>query len=274
MIHLKLINIFRKGSRTYFTASAMFPPKVLQKVIVLYAFVRQADDLVDSIPAREKEFFVFKQNVTKAFDGQKTGDVVIDSFFELKKEVGFEDMWIKEFMASMEEDLTNNKKESLNETKKYIHGSAEVVGLMMARILDLPQKANHFAKKLGEAMQWANFIRDIKEDNDLGRIYFPLSELKRFNLPDLQTKTALNNKNSFYKFINFQIDRYFQLVKDAEIGFSYISKKHLVPIKTATDMYNFTMTKIKKDPLIVYKKKIKPSRIRILKQSVCNYFTL
>ena len=58
----------------------------------------------------------------------------------------------------------------MEELIDYMYGSAEVVGLMMARIMGINREADFCARMLGRAMQYINFIRDIDEDGKLGYV--------------------------------------------------------------------------------------------------------
>ncbi len=82
------------------------------------------------------------------------------------------------FFDSMQLDTTVRRYDSLDDIINYMHGSAEVVGLMMARMMGLPEEALPLAAMQGRAMQYANFVRDIGEDNHLGRCYFPEEDLR------------------------------------------------------------------------------------------------
>ena len=68
----------------------------------------------------------------------------------------------------------------------------------------------------------------------------------------------------FDGFVAKQLETYNVWQKEAEKGFSYIPYRYLISIKTASDMYNWTAREIKKDPFVVYKKKLKPSAPQIV----------
>ena len=261
------VKIFRKGSKTYFTASLFFPPEVRRDVFSLYAFVRTADDYVDSVPQRKKEFYKFKELYLESLKSRKkSGNEIIDDFIDLFYRKKFKSEWVSAFLESMELDLTKKKYKSIDETLHYIYGSAEVIGLFMARILDLPKKADKHAQMLGRAMQMINFIRDIAEDNSFGRSYLPLNG----KMKSLDYSFSFSNKDMFDAFIRRNSLLYKKWQKSAEEGYQYIPKRYLVPIKTAADMYLWTASKIEKNPMIVYEKKVKPSRFRILKTLIAN----
>ena len=89
---------------------------------------------------------------------------------ELMNKYQFEPQWIEAFLDAMEADLHKKTYHTIDELLAYIYGSAEVVGLMMAQIMNLPESSWEAAKAQRKAMQLINFIRDIAEDNQLGRV--------------------------------------------------------------------------------------------------------
>ncbi len=158
------------------------------------------------------------------------------------------------------------------ELDQYLYGSAEVIGLMISKLLRLEKESAIYARRLGKAMQYINFIRDIAEDNALGRTYIPQSELKKYNLTDLKYETTQEHKEEFIKLIREQITIYFRWQRKAERGFNYIPPKYLVAVKTASDLYKWTAVQIYKDPFIVYSKKVKPSMKTIITHATQNMF--
>ncbi len=274
MVDKTLYSIFKGGSKTYFYSTIFFPERAKEDVFKLYSFVRKADDLVDSIPQQSEEFFEFKDKYHEAMKGTITGDVVIDSFVEVSNRKNFEPKWTDAFLNSMEMDITKSTYKNLDELMIYLYGSSEVIGLFMARILDLHEYSFTAARHLGRAMQFINFIRDISEDLVLGRVYFSQEDLEEFKLPSLTLKDTKERPKEFKEFIQKQLNTYFDWQKKAEEGFPYIPKRYLIPIKTASDMYNWTGKTISKDPFIVYKRKVKPSISRIVSTIAYNSILL
>lgn len=272
--------IFKKGSTTYYFSSRFFPKRVRDDVYRLYSFVRVADDYVDDDKPQPKKLLDLEKSYKTArkdstFDAtaHKWDDIdtrVIKHIVRLQHKFKFEDSWIEAFFASMKMDIEPKKFKTLDNVLEYVHGSAETVGLMMAKVLKLPEDAYEFAKAQGRAMQWINFIRDIDEDNKKGRLYFPESELKKFGLKDLSRETAKENPEKFKKFIQFQLDRYHKWQAEADKGVGYIPERLQVPVNTAVDMYNWTARKIAANPMIVFDKKIKPHKRRVIRQIIKN----
>jgi phytoene synthase len=265
-----LLEIFKRGSITYFNSSRLFPRRIREEVTKLYAFVRLADDMVDSIPQRVEDFYRFREDYERAERGEEVQDRVIREFVELKRRRGFRREWVEGFLNSMEMDLHKRVYETETELLEYMHGSAEVVGLMMARIMGLSPEADPYAMMLGRAMQYVNFIRDLSEDIDMGRQYLPLQEAKSFGLEDLTRSEIQSKEENFRDFMRSQVLKYLSWQGVAEKGYRYIPLRLLVPVKTAADMYKWTARVIYGDPFIVLRRKVKPRKERIIAAGLIN----
>jgi phytoene synthase len=264
VIDRTIYEIFRRGSRTYFYSTLFLPPAAREDVFALYSFVRTADDYVDAVPQEVEGFYALTERYASAIAGEATGDVVVDSFVELSSRKGFDPAWTEAFLRSMESDVTVASYQTIRDLEGYLYGSSEVVGLMMARVLDLAPESYPAAQGLGRAMQYVNFIRDIAEDLTLGRTYFPLVEMDQFGLDDLSAAIAARYSDRFAAFVRYQIGRYRAWQEQAETGFAFIPRRYLIPIRTASDMYCWTARTIERNPAIVHRRKVKPSVARIV----------
>lgn len=262
--------VFRQGSQTYFNSSRFFPRKFRDEVAILYAFVRTADDFVDAVPQDPEGFEAFAEGYSRARDGIASEDHIIQSFVELERERRFDPEWTQAFLHSMRLDLHKQVYETLEETLEYVFGSAEVIGLYMARMMGLPRDADHPAAMLGRSMQFINFIRDIDEDNSLGRTYLPIGET---GMNDLRAPSAEASPAEFTSFIRHQVERYQFWQREAEQGYAYLPRRFRIAIKTASDMYNWTGEQIAKNPFLVFTRKVKPKKGRIVLRALGNAVT-
>jgi len=273
--------IFKTNSTIFFISSFFFPRGIRQDVFDLYSFVRVADDYVDQVPADADGFYCLRrmwdETITNPHyqtsrDETDSTDVrVIKNMIRVARKHHFDLSWIDAFMVSMQSDLVYKEYQTIDETLHYIHGSAEVVGLMMANIMGLTPEAAEASKLQGRALQTINFIRDIHEDNHLGRQYFPAEELQQFNLPNLTRQTAHRQPQDFNSFMHFQLDRYDTWQAEAYTGYKYIPRRLRIALQTSTDMYNWTAQQIRKNPMLIYDKKIKPSTTRVIWTALTNY---
>ncbi len=153
--------------------------KYREGIYSIYGFVRYADEIVDTFTDQDQRviFEEFRQETYKAIERKFSINPIIDSFQMAVRKYSIDHELIEAFLLSMEMDLTHDiySPETL---KTYIYGSAEVVGLMCLRVFyyNEPEKYDQLvipARKLGEAFQKVNFLRDAHDDfNEKGRIYF------------------------------------------------------------------------------------------------------
>lgn len=270
--------LFRNASTTYYFSSRFFPKGVRDDVFKLYSFVRVVDDYVDQVPS---DIESFKYIVRRWQSTRKGGDYgrfkpVDDSLNErvlgnicyIVHRFDCDPAWIDDFLRSMAMDIRKRRYQTIRDTMEYMYGSAEVIGLLMAKVLRLPNAATHFSTLQGRAMQYINFLRDIQEDAELGRSYFPSSELKKFGLERLNETAALKNPEAFKKFMRFQIKRYQAWQDEASKGFEFVPRRMRVAIRTAADMYAWTAKRIEKDPFVVFEKKVKPKKGRVVRRAI------
>ena len=173
-------SIFQRGSTTYYHSTKLFPTKIRKDVTTLYCFVRVVDDFVDAVPQDLESFNSFKDDYYKALSGKEVNNSIISNYIELSYRKGFESEWTDAFLKSMEMDTYKSEYNNLGELNDYLYGSSEVIGLMMNKVMNIDERAHDSARYLGKAMQFINFIRDIDEDLDLNRTYFPKDTLAKF----------------------------------------------------------------------------------------------
>lgn len=155
-------------------------PRFREPIKSIYAYVRFADEIVDTFHAHDKRRLLdeFRSDTRRAMADGISLNPVLHSFQRVAQLYGVGPELIDPFLDSMAMDLAQDSHdtESFN---TYIHGSAEVVGLMCLRVFCEGDQAKYeqlkpAAKRLGAAFQKVNFLRDIQDDHAaLGRTYFP-----------------------------------------------------------------------------------------------------
>lgn len=172
--------IARKYSTSFSIAIKLIDKSIRNDIYNIYGFVRVPDELVDTLrPIDCKE--QLEGYVEQTYSSMKTGvssNPVIHAFVATAKKYSIPKSIIQPFFDSMLSDI-NKKNYTDKEYKKYIYGSAEVVGLMCLMVFvdgdkKLFNKLEPSASALGSAFQKVNFLRDFQSDNiNLGRVYFP-----------------------------------------------------------------------------------------------------
>lgn len=182
----------RLTTKNYSTSFSM-GVRLLQKefrlpIYAIYGFVRVADEIVDTFHNHNKEYLLcdFRRDTFSAIKYEISTNPILHSFQLVVNKYRIDHALIEAFLDSMEMDLTD-KEHDAESFKKYVYGSAEVVGLMCLRVFYEEDDKGYEsliypARKLGEAFQKINFLRDIHSDSqERGRFYFPGTNLEKLD---------------------------------------------------------------------------------------------
>lgn len=165
------------------------------------------------------------------------------------------------FLEAMQMDLTVRRYATYRDLEGYMRGSAAAVGTMMSCVMGAPRDArtNQAAQSLGNAMQLTNFLRDVGEDADRGRIYLPLDELDNFSVRE---SDILNRRLTpeFVELMRFQVARSRALYNEAHVGLRELQGAPLRAVVLARDLYARILDRIEAQNYDVYRRRARTSR--------------
>ena len=229
--------------KTYYLATLILPKAKRRHVHALYGFARFADEIVDDLAStlseaeKAKALTQWGASIISDLRSGASEDLIGRALVNTVNEYKIPISYFEAFMESMAMDLTVTRYHNYQELRKYMYGSAVVIGLEMLPILGYSdERAIEAAAALGEAFQLANFIRDIAEDLERGRIYMPLDELAQYGV----TEGALLKRTmtpELVEAIKFQIARVRQLQSVADAGIQYLDPISQPSIRAASELY-------------------------------------
>ncbi|MFF5361870.1 phytoene/squalene synthase family protein [Streptomyces scabiei] len=171
-----------RHGRTYFLATRLLPVERRPAVHALYGFARWADDIVDSLDTdlpphrRAADLGLLHERLEQGLRDGDSPEPVVLALADTARRYAIDHRHFRDFMASMRSDLEVTDYPTYDALRAYTHGSAAVIGLQMLPILGtvVPrEEAAPHAAALGLAFQLTNFLRDVGEDLDRGRVYLP-----------------------------------------------------------------------------------------------------
>ena len=252
----------RAYGTSYFISTYFFPKLLRERTWVLYAFVRYPDEIVDTqeknpTTAKEK-ILAWKNEWTRAYAGATDVHPILRANAVLWKECSIPFEYSDIFLGAMIQDTTKNRYQTYTELEAYMYGSATVVGYMMSYIIGFTDNALIYAKALGEAFQLTNFLRDIKEDLDRGRVYIPQQDWATYNVTetDFQNTSMTSNMKEL---ILHEIEINEHLYSEALKGISLLDKGGRRAVRIALYLYKEIMEQIKQDPTRVWKERVRVS---------------
>lgn len=253
--------IFRRYSRTYYYSAHFFPRSIRAHVCALYAFFRLPDEIVDDIKRDDpfadprRELSRFREEFERAWSAGVTSHAILRAYCATALRFGIPKAWSDSFLDSMAMDLSVTRYETYDDLRRYVYGSAEVVGLMMAKVLGVPGEGLAAARELGLAMQLTNFYRDIAEDWDRGRIYVPLEELERFGIRETEWHSSVSPEK-FSALMHFQTERNWEQYRRAHSGLRLIPRQSRLAVALSSTGYQRTLQCITQEPMIVWRQRV------------------
>jgi len=229
--------------KTYYLATLLLPPAKRPYVHALYGFARYADEIVDDLAStltdeeKAQALTSWGDAFLAQYDQLTSDDPICAAVLDTVHRWNIPRAHFEAFLRSMTMDLTITEYETYDDLYEYVYGSAAVIGLQMVPILEPTDPAAYaHATELGVAFQLANFIRDVGEDLERGRVYLPLSELAAHGV----TREVLEQRiatPAVKAALREQIARVRQLEEKSRAGIDMLSPEARPCIETARILY-------------------------------------
>jgi phytoene synthase len=187
--------ITKKASSTFYLGSSIFPRRERKHVWAIYAFCRHADDLVDESGLTKEEIkkrleFLREIIVNVREDKWQSefySDEIKSVAIALRDTFGKHEFVTQgPFLRLIEGvaiDLDKKDFSSTNELTDYCDKVAGGVGQIICELLGIKDTQSIAdARKMGNAMQLTNILRDIGEDQARGRVYIPHEKLVEYQI--------------------------------------------------------------------------------------------
>ncbi|MCS7483486.1 phytoene/squalene synthase family protein [Umezawaea endophytica] len=235
--------------RTYYLATRLLRREQRPAIHALYGFARWADDIVDEVhdgrsaEQRAAELSGVERRLFAGLEAGSSDDPVIAAVVDTARRYDIDHRHFVDFTASMRMDLTVTEYPTHADLARYVRGSAAVIGLQVLPVLgtSVPrEEAEPAAAALGVAFQMTNFLRDVGEDLDRGRVYLPLDELAAFGVdrPLLEHARRTGRADQrVRRALAHQVARTRAVYREAEPGIAMLAPRSRPCVDTAFRLY-------------------------------------
>ena len=253
--------IHRRYGRTFYLATRLLPRDRQPHVHALYAFARVADEMVDSPGCAEpRDFLAWRTTATELLDHDHpphaVAEPVLAATWHTLRRYDLDPHLLEEFLDSMQQDLTVTRYATWEDLRGYMRGSAAVIGELMAPLLGAQgSDALVRAGRLGEAFQLTNFIRDVGEDFERGRVYLPQADLERFGATDDDIAEGVRSgrvSEPVRQVIAFEIARARTLYAESEAGIAAVDRWARPCLRAASRLYAQILDEVEAADLDVF----------------------
>ncbi|WP_280221645.1 phytoene/squalene synthase family protein [Nocardia neocaledoniensis] len=292
--------IAAEHGRTYYLATTLLTPPRRRAVHALYAFARMVDDIVDHAddhahrldprgdapaeptlsPAQhldlvEKQLRLALEHGDLGRADPRRNQILAAAADTIRRhDIAHAHFWT--FLDAMRMDVPGTathrtRYATMTELREYMRGSAAAIGLQLLPVLGtvVPvAEAEPAAAALGEAFQLTNFLRDVGEDLDRGRVYLPTTELAAFGVDEDHLRACRASgrvdpplRRALAHLIAVNRDIY----RRAEPGVDLLEPRVRPAIRTAALLYAEILDRIEAADFEVFQRRATvPNRRRIL----------
>ena len=253
------------GSSFYY--SFLFLPAHRRRAITaLYAFCREVDDVVDECSdphLAATKLAWWRQEVARIYAGTPEHPVG-QALQKVLPEFTLPQEQLLEIIDGMEMDLQQTRYLDFKALSLYCYRVASVVGLLAAEIFGYrDRQTQKYAYNLGMAFQLTNIIRDVGEDARRGRVYLPIDELQRFNVPVADIVNSRYSDN-FRQLMEFQIARAETYYAQAMQELPAVDRRTQRPGLVMAAIYRTLLDEIKRDGCLVLDRRTSLTPLRKL----------
>jgi len=180
----------KAGSKSFAAAARLFDEATRQSAVMLYAWCRHCDDVVDGQQLGHGQRHGDRRDVAARLEaleratlaacaGRPSVAPIFEGLGEVVRRHGIPESCLLEHLAGFRMDVTGQRYATLDDTLIYCWRVAGVVGVMMAMVMGNRSPATlDRACDLGMAFQLTNIARDVVEDAAIGRVYLPANWLR------------------------------------------------------------------------------------------------
>ncbi len=188
--------VVRAQARNFWFGLCLTPRPRRDALYALYAWMREADDLVDEPGATLERFEAFVHQSRRVISGVATGAEIRamgggwPAFAWMVRHFGIKSQWLEDMLAGLGGDFSHRSFESCEEFSRYCYRVAGTVGMCCTSIWGVRAgrdraEALRAADHRGRAFQLINVLRDVGTDarHACGpRVYIPRCRLAKHAL--------------------------------------------------------------------------------------------
>lgn len=255
--------VTREFGTTYYWGAALLPRAQREQVFATYTLCRMADDIVDApratsdaerVPVTRAALAAFRQQFVDAVADPASCEPVMAAIGTTVRDAGIDMECLDRFFDAMSMDLDTERYQTWDDLVGYMEGSAAVIGEMMLPVLrPTSPAAKHPARQLGFAFQLTNFLRDVDEDLDRGRVYIPQEDLRRFGADP--TRRVVDD--AWRALMAFEMERNRQLYREAWEGLQYLPGASARCVGSAHRLYSEILDRIETNDYDVFAGRIR-----------------
>lgn len=244
--------IVKHHAKSFYFCGHFLPFRKRIAMFAIYALCRTLDDIVDESPREEKAstrraLAEWQEKIELLYSNESAKEPILVAMRAVLSCYPVDKKHFLDLIAGVEMDLNEQSYETFAELRLYCYRVASTVGLMGSEVFGYSSNdALPKAEALGIAMQLTNILRDVGEDFEIGRIYLPKEDLRKFEYKETDLRDKCINEN-FIELMKFQINRAKKFYEEADEGIKMLEPDSRLTVLAASRLYGAILDQIERN---------------------------
>jgi len=262
--------VAKERAKNFYYAFRLLDKTQRDGICAIYAFMRHCDDLSDNPGSKDKaqisqNIALWRMDMDNSLKGRMAENLLWPAFCDTVHRYSIPQRFFHEMIDGMLSDIEPRQIETYEELYRYCYQVASVVGMTIIHIFGFESvRALLLAEKSGVAFQLTNILRDVREDADMGRVYLPREDLRRFGVNAEQLRLGMEN-DRFRSLMKFEASRAWACFEESEPLSTLVDPRSRRSLWALREVYKRLLERIEKANYAVLNKRISvPKRTKIL----------
>ena len=252
--------ITKQSKSSFLYSFSLLSKEKNDAINTIYAFCRKTDDIVDNTEQepelRQSKITEWREELKKALANGNSKYNLLNKVKSVRDKFSIPEEPFFDLIRGMEMDLTRNRYDTFEELSEYCYNVASSVGLMSIAVFGYSNSmTKDFAVNLGIALQLTNIIRDVKQDAELGRIYIPAEDMRKFDYTE-DNLLSFAYDERFINLMKYECARAKEYYRRAETFLSNEDKGSMFPARIMQHIYFRILGKIESRNYNVFSEKV------------------
>ncbi len=261
-------SLAKRTAGNFYFSFLTLPAEQLRDMCALYAFMRVSDDLGDdltrSVEQRRAALVKWREDLELALAGGKSNHPVFPALTDLVSRREIPPKYLAAVIEGVQMDLNPQGFETFAELADYCYHVAGAVGLCCIHVWGFEgEDAVPLAVDCGCAFQLTNILRDLGEDAQMGRVYLPREDLRRFGY-DSGDIAAHCRDERFQELMQFEVARAREYYASATRLFAHLQPTGRPIYAAMLRIYGGLLDEIERRGFDVYSERVRLPRWRKL----------
>ena len=254
--------IARQTGKNFYYSFLVMPREKRAAMCAIYAFMRRSDDIADDAanPAVALDGLRrWREQVDAALKNGQASEPILPALADTVRRYRIPQRHFHELLDGTEMDQTTTRYATFDELYKYCYRVASAVGLVVLPVFGYKDEAALVpAEACGIAFQLTNILRDVKEDAQMGRIYLPQEDLRRFGVSEDDILNARSTPQ-FLEMMKFEAARAQEFYRKAQPLVDMIDVDSRGTLAVMIAIYGGILDKIEDNNFAVFRERIRLS---------------